>query len=106
MADLVHAIWVSNDQAAVCRTRDGTIVQVQRITGLPGVSDNEDEYVVRVQRSGGEARDEIATVDLSEALGRMRSLDIPGFDPETAEWEPSTHGGRRAAFQRRSLWRR
>ena len=90
MADLVHAIRVSNDQTAVCRTRAGTIVQVQRVTGLPGVSDNEDEYVVRVQRDGGEARDEIATIDLSEALEHMRSLDIAGFDPETAEWQPST----------------
>jgi hypothetical protein len=89
MASLVDAIRASGNQTASYRTRDGTTVTVERITGL-ALPDNQDEYVVCVGAAGGPRRPEIAALDLVEAFERMRTLGLPGFDPDQAGWEPAS----------------
>lgn len=100
MTLLAEAIRQSDTQAAACALPDGTRVLVQRVTGREGPFDQE-EYAVRTQRLGEPPVARMATDNLIEALDGMRRLDIPGFDPATADWQPVFASTRdRAEYQR------
>ena len=100
MALLAEAIRQSDTQAAACALPDGTRVMVQRVTGREGPFDQE-EYAVRTERPGEPPVAQMATDNLIEALDRMRRLDIPGFDPATADWQPVFASARdQAEYQR------
>ena len=102
MALLAEAIRQSDTQSAACVLPDGTRVLVQRVTGPEGPFDQE-EYAVRTQRPGEPPVARMATDDLNEALDGMRRLDIPDFDPVTADWQPIFASERdRAEYERRA----
>lgn len=87
MALLAEAIRQSDTQTAACALPDGTRVAVQRVTGREGSFDQE-EYAVSTEQPGEPPVARMATDNLIEALDGMRRLHIPGFDPETADWQP------------------
>lgn len=87
MTLLAEAIRQSDTQAAACALPDGTRVLVQRVTGREGPFDQE-EYAVRTERPGELPVARMATDNLIEALDGMRRLDLPSFDPATADWQP------------------
>jgi hypothetical protein len=99
MALLADAIRSSNSQAAIYRAPQGYSVVVERVTGREN-PDAQEEYDVLVD--DGDAPDRgrvgswrIGALDLVEALERMRGLGLPGFDPDTAQWQPATLRGAR-----------
>ncbi len=95
MAMLVEAMRASENEDAVCRLPDGTLVLVQRVLGREE-PDSEEEYVVDVKPPNAAPRDRIAADDLVEAMERMAALGLPGFDPHADCWAPGPAGRRPA----------
>ncbi len=97
MALLADAIRSSDTQAAIYRAPQGYSVIVERVTGREE-PDAQEEYDVLVDH--GDAQGpwhigpwRIGALNLVEALERMRGLGLPGFDPDTAQWQPATLPG-------------
>lgn len=89
MALLPEAIRAGEQQTARHTLQDGTAVIVQRITGREGPFDQEG-YLVRVRRPGRLPEERFAADDLLEAVERLRAWRLPGFDPDTADWRPTS----------------
>lgn len=89
MALLADAIRASNTQTAIYRAPQGYAVIVKRVTGREE-PDSEEEYDVFVDRGDQRGPWKIGALNLIEALDRMRGLGLPGFDPETDQWQPTT----------------
>jgi hypothetical protein len=89
MALLADAIRASDTQTAIYRAPQGYAVVVQRVTGREE-PDSEEEYDVFVDRGDQRGPWRIAALDLIEALDRMGSLGLPGFDPASDQWQPTT----------------
>ena len=89
MALLPEAIRAGGQQTARHTLQDGTAVIVQRITGREGPFDQEG-YLVRVRRPGRLPEERFAADDLLEAVERLRAWRLPGFDPDTADWRPTS----------------
>ncbi len=90
MATLPEAIRSSDTQSAIFRAPQGYRVVVKRVTGREE-PDSDDEFDVMVfwsdQRPG---QWRIAALTLSEAYDRMRGLELPDFNPENDQWQPTT----------------
>jgi len=89
MALLPEAIRAGEQQTARHTLQDGTAVIVQRVTGREGPFDQEG-YLVRVRGPGGLPAERFAAENLLEVIERLRAWDLPGFDPNTADWQPAS----------------
>ena len=89
MALLPEAIRAGEQQAARHTLNNGTAVIVQRITGREGPFDQEG-YLVRVRTPGGLPAERFAATNLLEVIERLRAWRLPGFDPDTADWRPTS----------------
>ena len=89
MALLADAIRQSGSETAAYHTQDGTVVIVQRITGREEPN-NEEEYAVRIQRTGAPPEERFAADNLLETLVRLHDMRLPGFNPESDGWVPAS----------------
>jgi hypothetical protein len=88
MPRLAEAIRASANESAHYRVDDGVTVLVERVIGQY-VSDSEEGYAVSIQRSGERPAEWFDADDLEEAITRLRTLDLPGFAPESEGWQPA-----------------
>lgn len=67
----------------------GPAIIVKGIVGQR-VPYNEETYAASIQRGADAPEDLFAVNDLAEVLERFQSLDVPGFDPLSAGWQPTS----------------
>lgn len=89
MARLPDAIRQSDSMAARYDIPDGSAILVKGVIGQR-VPTSQEEYAVSIQRGAAPPDDLFAANDLAEAIDHLQSLNLPGFDPLSAAWQPTT----------------
>ena len=98
MPSLQQAIDASPIATAYCDAGNDQRVIVERKTVPPQVGDMRvppqvaelTHYDVKLQRGPALARSQASATSLDEALGFLKTLELPGFDASGSGWQPAS----------------